>query len=179
VRNANPLHRPLTGVEAGRGGGKLVDDGIDDRNNDRSNDRDNGRIDEWLEFAVRVGTQATIRVWRARGFAGRLRGLIARPLPAPGSGLWIEPCAAVHTFGVRGPLDLVFVSTCMVVQRIDAAVPARRVRAANGARAVLELQAGEAARAGLRVGTRLAWRHGAAAAPVPTSAIEGGRRWDP
>src|SRR5690606_10494647 len=109
VRNANPLHRPLTGVEAGRGGGKLVDDGIDDRNNDRSNDRDNGRIDEWLEFAVRVGTQATIRVWRARGFAGRLRGLIARPLPAPGSGLWIEPCAAVHTFGVRGPLDLVFV----------------------------------------------------------------------
>jgi len=167
VSNANRLYRPLTGNEAGRGDGELVDDGIDDQ------------IDEWLEFAGRVGDRATLRVSRARGFAGRLRGLIARPLPGPGSGLWIEPCAAVHTFGVRGPLDLVFVSTCMVAQRIDAAVPAGRVRVASGARAVLELHAGEAARAGLRVGTRLAWRHGAAAAPVPTSAMEGGRRWDP
>jgi len=66
----------------------------------------------------------------------------------------------VHTFGVRGLLDLVFVSTCMVVLRIDAAVPSRRVRAAAGARAVLELRAGEAERLGLRAGTRLAWDQG-------------------
>lgn len=139
---------------------------------------DDERIDDWLEFAGCIGARATIRVWRAGGFTGRLRGLIARPLPGPGSGLWIEPCAAVHTFGVRGPLDLVFVSTCMVVQRIDAAVPAGCVRGASGARAVLELRAGEAARVGLRVGARLAWRHDTAAAPAGTPPTYGGRRWD-
>ena len=162
MSNANRLYRASTGDEAGRGDGEPVDDGIDDR------------IDEWLEFAGRVGARARIRVWRARGFAGRLRGLIARPLPGPGSGLWIEPCAAVHTFGVRGPLDLVFVSTWMAVQRIDAAVPAGRIRGASGARAVLEMHAGEAALAGLRVGARLAWRHGAAAARVCTPPFAGG-----
>jgi len=170
VRQANRLHRASTGLEAGRGDGERFDERIDERIDDR--------IDEWLEFAGCVGARAAIRVWRARGFAGRLRGLIGRPLPGPGSGLWIEPCAAVHTFGVRGPLDLVFVSTCMVVQRIDAEVPAGCVRAASGARAVLELRAGEAARVGLRVGTRLAWRHGTAAAPEGTPPMDGGRRWD-
>ena len=135
---------------------------------------DDARIAEWVEFAGRVGARAAIRVWRARGFAARLRGLVARPLPGPGCALWIEPCAAVHTFGVRGPLDLVFVSSCMVVQRIDAAVPVGRVRGASGARAVMELQAGEAARVGLRVGARLAWRHGTAAASEAAPPMAGG-----
>lgn len=110
-----------------------------------------------LRFAGADGGCGRLRVTSARGFVARLRGLIGRPVPQPGEGLWIEPCAAVHTFGVRAALDLVFVSACMVVQGIDAAVPPRRVRIAPGARAVLELRAGEARRIGLRVGTRLEW----------------------
>jgi uncharacterized membrane protein (UPF0127 family) len=111
-----------------------------------------------LEFARSDGRPERIRAWRARGFIARLRGLIAQPLPAPATGLWIEPCVSVHTFGVREPLDLVFVSRCMVALRIDVAVPPRRVRWATGARAVLELRAGEAQRLGLRAGSRLTWR---------------------
>lgn len=136
--------------------------------------RDRGRSDEWLEFAGRDGARDRIRASRAAGFVARLRGLVARPLPGPGTALWIEPCAAVHTFGVRGPLDLVFVSSCMVVQRIDAAVPVRRVRIAGGARAVLELRAGESARLGLRVGVRLAWRRRDDARAIRYSPVRGG-----
>lgn len=104
---------------------------------------------------MRDGGSSVIRVRHARGFFGRLRGLIGLPLPEPGHGLWIEPCAAVHTFGMRGALDLVFISPRMVVQRIDANVLPNHVRFAPRCHAVLELRGGEAVRLGLRAGARL------------------------
>lgn len=156
MRSANRLHRLTSSNGTGRTDGES--------------------LDGWLGFANEVGARGVLRVSRARGFAARLRGLIAHPLPGPGRALWIEPCAAVHTFGVRGPLDLVFVSTCMVVQRIDTAVPAGCVRIARGARAVLELRAGEAARVGLRVGVRLAWERATLVACAGMPPMPGGRR---
>ena len=113
---------------------------------------------------------------QARSFVARLRGLIGSPAPGPGEGLWIEPCAAVHTFGVREALDLVFVSACMVVQRVEMAVPPRRVRIGPGARAVLELRAGEARRIGLSGGLRLEWEHASRAFEHRLRPITGGKR---
>lgn len=110
-----------------------------------------------LHFARADGQPVRIRVARACSFVARLRGLIGRAAPSAGQGLWIEPCSAVHTFGVSDSLDLVFVSACMVVQRIEAAVPPRRIRVGPGSRRVLELRSGEAARIGLRTGMRLEW----------------------
>lgn len=110
-----------------------------------------------LRFSSPDGRSGRLSVRCARGFADRLIGLIGSSGPGAPDGLWLEPCMAVHTFGVRGALDLVFVSSCMVVLRIDAQVAPRSVRAARGARAVLELGGGEARRLGLRVGARLAW----------------------
>ncbi len=133
---------------------------------------DSVRDDEWSVIRdrgssmIRDGGSSMIRVRRARGFLGRLRGLIGHPLPAPGHGLWIEPCAAVHTFGMHGALDLVFVSSLMVVQRIDANVLPGHLRFAPRCRAVLELRGGEAARLGLRAGARL----------VSTRCVSGGAR---
>lgn len=98
-----------------------------------------------------------VRVRRALRVVERLIGLVAQPLPVPGTGLWIEPCRAVHTFGVRGALDLLFVSRSGEVLRVCADVPPRRVRTALRARAVLELRAGEAGRLGLHAGMRLHW----------------------
>lgn len=129
-----------------------------------------------LRFVGADGGCGRIRVIPARGFVARLRGLIGRPAPAPGEGLWIEPCAAVHTFGVHEALDLVFVSACMVVQRVEAAVPPRRVRIGPGARAVLELRAGEARRIGLRVGLRLEWERASRAFEYRLRPSKGGRR---
>lgn len=110
-----------------------------------------------LCFAAGDGRRIRIRVTRACTFVARLRGLIGRAAPAAGHGMWIEPCSAVHTFGVHDSLDVVFVSACMVVQRIEPAVPPQRICLGPGALRVLELRAGEAARIGLRAGTRLEW----------------------
>lgn len=119
-----------------------------------------------IEFLAPGGDPRRIHAQQARSFVERLRGLIGQPLPAPGTGLWIEPCAAVHTFGMCGALDLVFVSACMVVQRIDADVSPGRICFGPRSRAVLELRAGEAVRIGLRVGARLGWRCGAGASEL-------------
>src|ERR1039457_3053019 len=37
----------------------------------------------------------------------RNKGLLGRDRLARGEGLWIVPCEAVHTFGMRFPIDLV------------------------------------------------------------------------
>ncbi len=114
-----------------------------------------------LRIVAPDGCRRFIRVARATGFWSRLRGLVGRPAPASGHGLWIEPCAAIHTFGIAVALDVVFVSRGMVVQRVDAQVPPGGIRIAARARSVLELRAGEAARIGLETGVRLEWcRHG-------------------
>ena len=41
-------------------------------------------------------------------FAERARGLIGRPAPAPGCGLLIPRCNAIHTFFMRYPIDAIF-----------------------------------------------------------------------
>lgn len=84
-------------------------------------------------------------------------GLLAQPLPPSGSGLWIEPCRAVHTFGMRGPLDLVFVAKSGAVLRVCENVKPGRVRGSLRARSVLELRAGEANRLRVRPGTVVRW----------------------
>lgn len=63
----------------------------------------------------------------------------------------------MHTFGVRGPLDLVFVARSGAVLRVCENVMPGRMRGALRARAVLELRAGEAGRLCLRPGTCVRW----------------------
>lgn len=41
-------------------------------------------------------------------FAERARGLIGRPAPAPGHGLHIPKCNAIHTWFMRYPIDAKF-----------------------------------------------------------------------
>jgi uncharacterized membrane protein (UPF0127 family) len=38
----------------------------------------------------------------------RLRGYLGRPAPREGEGLLITPCRAVHMYGMRYPLDVIF-----------------------------------------------------------------------
>ena len=100
---------------------------------------------------------ARVRARRAHRWIERLVGLVAQPLPPTGSALWIEPCRAVHTFGVRGPLDLVFVARSGAVLRVCENVGPGRMRGALHARAVLELRAGEANRLRLQPGAVVRW----------------------
>jgi uncharacterized protein len=75
----------------------------------------------------------------ARGLQ-RLTGLIGRRDWPAGLALEIPRCRSVHTFGMRFPLDLVWLDGARRVVRVDRAVPAWRVRWCLAARSVLELR---------------------------------------
>ena len=87
--------------------------------------------------------------------ATRKKGLLGRDGLPQGCGLVIAPTNAVHTFFMRFPIDIVFVTRAGEVVKVCQAVRAWRMAAAFRAYAVVELAAGGAARAGLRVGDRV------------------------
>jgi uncharacterized membrane protein (UPF0127 family) len=91
----------------------------------------------------------------ADSIGARARGLLGRRGLEPGEGLLLRPASSVHTAFMRFPIDVVFLDGQLRVLAIAEAVPPWRVKARRGARAVLELQAGEAARQGLAEGARL------------------------
>ena len=90
--------------------------------------------------------------------ATRNKGLLGRDGLADGSGLVIAPTNAVHTFFMRFPIDILFVTRLGEVVKVRQGVPAWRMAAAFRGYAVIELAAGGAARAGLEVGDRVAVR---------------------
>ena len=82
-----------------------------------------------------------MRVARSRW--ARLRGLAFTREP-PAEPLLIPRCRSVHTFGMRFPIDLVWLGRGGRVLRIDRYVGPWRVRSCPRAIEVLELAAGEA-----------------------------------
>ena len=85
----------------------------------------------------------------------RLRGLLGRSdLPA-GEGLLLKPAGSVHTAFMRFPIDVVFLDRADRVLKVAHELPPWRMAGCRGARAVLELPAGEAAKRGLRAGVSL------------------------
>jgi uncharacterized protein len=75
----------------------------------------------------------------ALGFRARLLGLSHLDLEDAGPGLLIPRCAAVHTFGMRFPLDLHFLDADGAPVGTHLGVPPRRFVAHRGAAAVLEV----------------------------------------
>ena len=102
----------------------------------------------------------TVEVRVAATFFSRLQGLIGRPPLVAGRGLWIEPCCAIHTFGMTHPIDVVFVDSDGCVVAVHEQLPPRRLRVCWGGRGALELAAGFASEAGIRPGLSLSWEGG-------------------
>lgn len=83
-----------------------------------------------------------IRLVRARGVWARLRGLLGRERPlGRRTGLWISPCWAVHTFGMRYPIDVAFIGRDGKVQRLVRDLGPGRVALYLRATSVIELRA--------------------------------------
>ena len=72
----------------------------------------------------------------------RSKGLLGRARLAPGEGLWILPCEAVHTFFMQFPIDLVYLDRKNRIRKIRSAVPPWRLSACISAHSVLELVSG-------------------------------------
>jgi uncharacterized membrane protein (UPF0127 family) len=85
----------------------------------------------------------------------RRKGLLGRDGLAEGAGLVIAPTNAVHTFFMRFPIDIMFLTRSGDVVKIKTGVGPRRMAAALRGFAVLEMSAGSAIRAGLVAGDRL------------------------
>ena len=111
-----------------------------------------------MKLRIHNQTRATTLADRATiadTSATRRTGLLKHTEFVPGDGLWIVPCEAVHTFGMRFAIDLVFLNKKRQVRKIQHAVPKRRIAMDLLAHSVLELPAGTVAATRTAVGDQL------------------------
>ena len=88
--------------------------------------------------------KGVLQVRVARGVLGRLYGLHGLPPADPGvpRALVLQPCRAVHTLGLRGPIDVVFLGPGNRILRHVQGLRPNRWAIDWRARAVVELPAG-------------------------------------
>ena len=95
------------------------------------------------------------RVAIADTSATRRTGLLKHTGLAPGEGLWIAPTEAVHTFGMKFPIDVLFLDKKRKVLKIRHEMPRSRMSLCLPAHSVLELPSGTAAAMKTAVGDQL------------------------
>jgi hypothetical protein len=110
---------------------------------------------------LRRGSVLATRVEGAFDSAARRRGLLGRDSLPEGAAIIIAPCNAVHTFFMRFPLDLLFVSRDGRVLKICRGVRPWRIAGAWRAFAVVETPAGCAARTRTELGDVVSLRRAA------------------
>ena len=90
----------------------------------------------------------------------RKTGLLKHDSLADGSAMLIAPTNAIHTFFMRFPIDIAFVSREGLIVKTYAALPPWRIAAALRAHAVIEMPAGTLARNETGVGDILSISQG-------------------
>jgi uncharacterized membrane protein (UPF0127 family) len=108
-----------------------------------------------VKLAREDGGVACERCLVAHTMLARMRGLLGKRGLGSAEGLLIRPAPSIHTFFMRFPIDVVFLSRQGEVLKVAERVPPWRARSCRHSYAVLELAAGEAERRGIAVGDRL------------------------
>jgi protein-S-isoprenylcysteine O-methyltransferase Ste14/uncharacterized membrane protein (UPF0127 family) len=99
------------------------------------------------------GQKLAERVYYAETRRENLRGLLGRDSLPAGEGLLLDPCRAIHTVGMRFPIDAVFLDGYGRVVRIAERIrPHRFMVGSLHAKRVLELPAGTIDSTGTKVG---------------------------
>jgi uncharacterized membrane protein (UPF0127 family) len=102
------------------------------------------------------GTTLASEVQLADTPNARRVGLLKHDKLAPGQGLWIYPTQGIHTFGMRFPIDVLFIDRQMRVKRIyHKLAPFRLTSLVWSAQSVLELPSGSLADTKTAVGDEL------------------------
>ena len=101
------------------------------------------RMEELRRFrGLRTEDRLGVEVVVAGSFIARLLGLaLLSPELAP-AGLLIPRCSAVHTFGMRFDVDVLFLDRAGRVIEARRRLPPRRLVRCHGAAAVLEIPRG-------------------------------------
>lgn len=91
-------------------------------------------------------TSARLHLQLALGFRARLFGLHARPRLSAQQGLWLNPCRAVHTFGLAYEIDVVFLDASLQALKVESNLQPGRIAFCLRASSVVELPGGYCAR---------------------------------
>lgn len=111
-------------------------------------------------LAVRNETRNAIlgcAIGTADRAAARRKGLLGRSRLDPGEGIWIVPCQGIHTWGMKFPIDVVYLDRKKTVRKLRHAMRPWRLSACFWAHSVLELPAGVLDRTGTAKGDQLSW----------------------
>lgn len=96
-----------------------------------------------IAFNKTKNREIASKVLRADSFQTRLFGLIPRASLPPEEGLWLEPCAMIHTCFMRFPIDAVFLGADLRALKVCPSLkPWRFSPWVPGAKSVLELAPG-------------------------------------
>lgn len=109
---------------------------------------------------LRVANQTKGRILADRAdiagtSAKRRTGLLKHSELRPGEGLWIAPCESVHTFGMKFPIDVLFLNKKKQVLKARPDMVKGRIAFSLRAYSVLELPAGTLAQTGTVAGDQL------------------------
>jgi uncharacterized membrane protein (UPF0127 family) len=85
----------------------------------------------------------------------RMRGLLGRRDLPSGEGILLKPASSVHMAFMRFAIDAVFLDRDLRVLKVASDLRPWRAAGSRGAKAVLEIPAGEAGRRGVTVGDLL------------------------
>jgi uncharacterized protein len=110
---------------------------------------------EYVVFNLDRGLTVAERVCVAGDSARRRTGLLGIESLPSGAGLWIAPCEAIHTFGMKMAIDAIFLDRKFHVKKLRTYLPPRRISLCLSADSVLEVAAGTVARSNTVVGDRL------------------------
>lgn len=107
-----------------------------------------------MQFTGAAGTQ-TVQVLVAGTMRERMRGLLGREALRQREGMLLKSCRLIHTYGMRYPIDVIYLSRNGKVLKVTEALAPRRMSGTWRADSVLEMAAGEACRCGIRIGLQL------------------------
>ena len=87
--------------------------------------------------------------------AKRRTGLLKHTSLEPGDGLWIVPCEAIHSFGMKFAIDILYLDRKHKVKKVRPEMVPGRISGCLTAHSVLELPAGTIARTTTEPGDQL------------------------
>jgi len=110
------------------------------------------------KLSTKCGTIVVDPCLRTSNAWDRMRGLLFRDAPKPGTGLLIDPCSSVHTFAMSYPIDVVYLNRNYQIVKTISKLSPWRVSACKAAAMTLELAAGQAKTLDLLPTLELQWQ---------------------